>query len=156
MNFKNNWINAHSHSRACSQRHFISQNDWNRFLSPNQHASVRYVYNAKKILTAVRTVITDQVRRSKFERAELDDIIIKSILRAQQYSLKKRVTPRLSLYELKPYGLRNYLKPRGTITRIRNRCIMTARSSIVGCTGLSRICFRRRAGTGKIPGVFKI
>ena len=51
-------------------------------------------------------VVTDQVRRGKFEQAELDDMIIKSILRAQRYTNNKRASPRL-IYLLGTQALRN-------------------------------------------------
>ena len=54
-------------------------------------------------------MVVDQVRRSRFEQAELDDMIIKSILRAQRYTNKKRDS-RLSLCATQ--ALRNELEAR--------------------------------------------
>ena len=67
-----------------------------------------------------------------------------------------RRTALLSRYELKRVQLKAFIKPHGTVTRVRNRCVISGRSSIVGSTGLSRISFRQRAGLGKIPGLLKI
>lgn len=67
-----------------------------------------------------------------------------------------RRTAQLSRYELKRAQLKAFIKPNGTVTRVRNRCVISGRSSIIGSTGLSRICFRQRAGLGKIPGLLKI
>lgn len=138
-----------------------------------------YVYNYKKIFSSFRSVITDQARRGQFERNELETITIKAILKSQRLdknynflrscgnnrvfkttAYKPRRIIRLSKYELRRSdaspAIKAYMKPRGTVTRVRNRCVITGRSSIVGSTGLSRISFRQRAGLGKIPGLLKI
>jgi ribosomal protein S14 len=118
-----------------------------------------YIYNSKKIFSSFRSVITDQARRGRYEQKELETVTIKTILKGQQLHNNYNAcrAPRLSQYQLKrSFALKAFVKPRGTVTRVRNRCVITGRSSITGSTGLSRICFRQRAGLGKIPGLLKI
>jgi ribosomal protein S14 len=45
--------------------------------------------------------------------------------------------------------------PGKSFTRIRNRCLLSGRSSIVGKYRLSRICFRHYVNCGLIPGFIK-
>jgi len=165
MDFKKNWIKARSHAKknTASKKSYQTTYWKNPFEECKMFESIPYVYNAKKILTDFRTIITDQTRRARFEQIELENRVLKSILRAQclpgagkQYAKRKLFhARRLSHYEHKRSILKNLVKPRGTITRVRNRCVISGRSSIVGSSGLSRISFRRLAGIGKIPGLLK-
>lgn len=116
-----------------------------------------YIYRAKRVFSRFRKVMTDQTRRAQFEQTELDTLLVKCIVKGQRHNNCNTVLfrPRLCLYEAK-LGRNTFLKPHGTVTRIRNRCVISGRSSILGSTGFSRICFRRRAGLGKVPGLLKI
>ena len=161
MNSKNNWYNANAHAKtlyASKKSVRLSFRRWkNEFGAFKMLDNTHYVYNTKKIFTDFRSIITDQNRRSQFEQMELENLIVKSILEAQR--LKSRNSARgirLNQYLLKRSLLKKFVKPSGTITRIRNRCVVSGRSSILGHMGLSRIIFRRHAGFGKIPGLLKI
>jgi ribosomal protein S14 len=43
-----------------------------------------------------------------------------------------------------------------SVTKIRNRCILTTKSHTINRLGLSRIAFRRLANLGGIPGLCKV
>ena len=45
---------------------------------------------------------------------------------------------------------------RGTITRVRNRCVLTGHGHTVSGYALGRAAFRRAAGYGKLPGLKKV
>jgi ribosomal protein S14 len=90
------------------------------------------------------TIVRDQKRRCQFEKLELPNLVRKSILsRFARLALVYSVFVKMK-------------RKKGTITRIRNRCIISGRSRILGTFGLSRISFRRLAGLGQIPGLVKI
>ena len=124
--------------------------------------------NSKKIQTKFRSIISDQKKRITFDNHELIGSLLKSLLCVG-------FSPKIQLHQLdicfnetshkdSPYigpGLileqsinRQYTKKQG-ISNIRNRCIVTGRSSIIGKFRLSRISFRRYAGQGLIPGLVK-
>lgn len=67
-------------------------------------------------------------------------------------STHKALGPQLRLQ--KPVNQQCALK-KGSFTTIRNRCILTGRSTIVGKFRLSRISFRRLAHLALIPGLTK-
>nr|YP_010003043.1 ribosomal protein S14 [Ulva sp. TM637]AZP40073.1 ribosomal protein S14 [Ulva sp. TM637] len=134
--------------------------DWSDF------AYTKRVSNSKKIQTRFRSIISDQKKRITFDHHELTGTLLKSLLSVN-------FSPKLQFYQLDicfnetfhlPYigpGLileqsinRQYTKKQG-ISNIRNRCIVTGRSSIIGKFRLSRISFRRYAGQGLIPGLVK-
>ena len=115
------------------------------------------VSRAKKIFTRFRSVISDQNRRSQFEKLELESQIVKSIFAAERLtSPQNSRQSRLSQYALQHSRLKKLAKPFGSICRVRNRCVISGRSSIIGITGFSRIKFRQLAGAGKIPGLLKL
>nr|WVH39708.1 ribosomal protein S14 [Ulva taeniata] len=144
-----------------------------RAVSSQKLKTTTFVYtkrrtNSKKIQTRFRSIISDQKKRIAFDNKELIGTLLKSLLCVD-------FSPKLQLYQLdigftealhnnSPYigpGLileqsinRQYTQKQG-ISNIRNRCIVTGRSSIIGKFRLSRISFRRYAGQGLIPGLVK-
>jgi ribosomal protein S14 len=156
MDLKKNWIKANAAKRINDGKKSIyGAQPWKSPCECKVFVNAPYVYTTKKIFTHFRTVITDQIRRTQFEQTELEGLILKSILKAQRQSKGPAYAYRLSQYEQKRSFLKKFVKPRGTVTRVRNRCVISGRSSIIGLTGLSRISFRRLAGIGKIPGLLK-
>lgn len=156
-------------STGFSKREFLKSN-WSQFLYNNRKT------NTKQIQTRFRSIISDHKRRISFDNQELKSLLLKSLLcvtsglPALQLNLnspakalwtwdkensalksKSSIGPGLIL-ERSIYG--QYIKKQG-ISKIRNRCIVTGRSSIIGKFRLSRISFRRYAGQGLIPGLAK-
>lgn len=97
-----------------------------------------------------RSQITDLGRRNNYCLKELDNTVLKSIL---------EIGPVKDLGDLNTkFILSNRLQnlKQGTITRVRNRCVLTGRSSTLKRFRLSRISFREQASSGKLIGVSKI
>nr|YP_010021494.1 ribosomal protein S14 [Ulva gigantea]QOL10335.1 ribosomal protein S14 [Ulva gigantea] len=136
--------------------------DWSNF------AYTKRMTNSKTIQTRFRSIISDQKKRIAFDNQELIGTLLKSLLcvdfspKFQLFQLDIGFTE--TLHKNLPYigpGLileqsinRHYTQKQG-ISNIRNRCIVTGRSSIIGKFRLSRINFRRYAGQGLIPGLVK-
>lgn len=156
-------------STGFSKREFLKSN-WSQFLYNKRKTST------KQIQTRFRSIISDHKRRISFDNQELKSLLLKSLLcvtsalPAPQLHLnspakalwtwhkengalksKSSIGPGLIL-ERSIYG--QYNKKQG-ISNIRNRCIVTGRSSIIGKFRFSRISFRRYAGEGLIPGLAK-
>nr|UCS09813.1 ribosomal protein S14 [Percursaria percursa] len=138
--------------------------------------------NYKKIQTEFRTIISDQKKRAAFDNHELTRMLLKSLLCVHKTSLlnpnpkpnpplvlqKDKITTNSQKSKIlnkdRPYigsGLlleqsiyRQFTKKQA-ISKLRNRCILTGRASIIGKYPLSRITFRRYAGKGLIPGLVK-
>lgn len=96
-----------------------------------------------------RSQITDLRRRNKYCLKELNNTVLKSILERPAKHREDLNTK---------YILSNRLQglKQSTITRVRNRCVLTGRSSTLKRFRLSRISFREQAGSGKLIGVSKI
>nr|ULC80536.1 ribosomal protein S14 [Ulva rigida] len=136
--------------------------DWSHFVYTKR------ITNSKNIQTRFRSIISDQKKRIAFDNKELIGTLLKSLLcvdfspKPQLYQLDIRFNE--AFHKNLPYigpGLileqsinRRYTQKQG-ISNIRNRCIVTGRSSIIGKFRLSRISFRRYAGQGLIPGLVK-
>nr|ATP01418.1 ribosomal protein S14 [Ulva flexuosa] len=128
---------------------------------------IKRLTNSKKIQTKFRSIISDQKKRTTFDNQELIGSLLKSLLcisfskpQLHQLDICFNETSHKSAPYIGP-GLileqsinRRYTKKQG-ISNIRNRCIVTGRSSIIGKFRLSRISFRRYAGQGLIPGLVK-
>nr|YP_009172341.1 ribosomal protein S14 [Ulva fasciata]ALG35700.1 ribosomal protein S14 [Ulva fasciata]AML79976.1 ribosomal protein S14 [Ulva fasciata]QBR54766.1 ribosomal protein S14 [Ulva lactuca] len=136
--------------------------DWSNFVYTKRRT------NSKKIQTRFRSIISDQKKRTAFDNKELIGTLLKSLLCADfspklqldQLDLRFKDFNKVNLSYIGP-GLileqsinRRYTQKQG-ISNIRNRCIVTGRSSIIGKFRLSRISFRRYAGQGLIPGLVK-
>jgi ribosomal protein S14 len=128
----------------------------------------------KKICSKFRPIISDQNKRSKFEKNELKNIVLKTIVSCNpesQADYVKVATRLVTIHKTyKPQNPLNLFGPRVVLDRsirraflvkaagfskIRNRCILTAKSTALFKFGLSRIMFRKLAGLGKLPGVVK-
>lgn len=125
----------------------------------------------KKINSKFRTIITDQKKRYLFEKQELKNLIFKTMLTAEPKMLEKTKVNFNSIKHnnktkfktaLGPVLLldqsirRGFLVTNGCVSKIRNRCILTARHTTIGKLGLSRIMLRKLAGFGKLPGLTKL
>nr|BBE20945.1 ribosomal protein S14 [Ulva ohnoi] len=136
--------------------------DWSNFVYTKRRT------NSKKIQTRFRSIISDQKKRIAFDNKELIGTLLKSLLcvnfspklQLDQLDLRFKDFNKVNLPYIGP-GLileqsinRQYTQKQG-ISNIRNRCIVTGRSSIIGKFRLSRISFRRYAGQGLIPGLVK-
>jgi small subunit ribosomal protein S14 len=100
----------------------------------------------KVILNRFSSITSDQKRRFAFCRDELKGRMIKSVL-------KKEGLRRLSL--VKPiYKAIN--RKIGSISRVKNRCVLTGHPVGISKLGVSRIMLRNLGGFGKIPGLVKI
>nr|YP_009546823.1 ribosomal protein S14 [Ulva expansa]AYO97745.1 ribosomal protein S14 [Ulva expansa]AYP41023.1 ribosomal protein S14 [Ulva expansa] len=150
----------------------LIQTDWASFVY-NKRTTSR-----KTIQTRFRSIISDQKKRIWFDNYELNVILLKSLLSIDRLVLTK--LPLEGAYKIQKGnkdncfnsvlnknlsyagpGLiledqinRRFTKKQG-LSNIRNRCIVTGRSSIIGKSRLSRISFRRYAGRGLIPGLIK-
>lgn len=89
----------------------------------------------------------DKKRRKLFEKYEIRRVQYKSMIKDTSLPLKIRY------YYV---SLLNNLPRNSSITRIKNRCILTGRGkSIYRFYKLSRISFRKLASQGKLPGIIK-
>jgi ribosomal protein S14 len=114
-----------------------------------------------------RSQVTDLKRRKKFIRRELQSIVLKAVLSLNLVSdlsssidkasktVKKTVCDsyRKPLSKLPEVLLQDFKQ--NSFTRVRNRCVLSGRSSTLKRFRLSRICFREQAGSGKLFGVSK-
>lgn len=129
----------------------------------------------KKINTKFRTIISDQKKRSKFEKHELKNIVLKTILTTSPASqlnhslltintngFNKKIKANKRFGLLGPRLLldcsvrKAFRVKRACFAKIRNRCVLTARNTAIYKLGLSRIMLRKLAGFGKLPGITKI
>lgn len=124
-----------------------------------------WLHRRRPIRAKFRSIISDQKRRAAFADGELRKTPLKALLTADARALGN---PRTAASGEGLSGLAASLGPgmllensmnptfaaRG-FSRIRNRCLLTGRPAIIGKYRLSRICFRRRAGSGAIPGLTK-
>lgn len=133
-------------------------------LSTSSNVCPLHVY--KKMLTKFRSHITDQKRRQAFEKHELKNVLLKGFLTRTKTSMFYYGKSKLRC--LKPctslLGSRlvldkvfksSFLTSHGAFSKVRNRCILTARNTTYCKFGLSRIMFRKLAGLGMLPGVLK-
>jgi ribosomal protein S14 len=96
-----------------------------------------------------RSQITDLKRRKKFVLKELNSLVSKAVLETNQPKFSTHLDTRFLAEDLLQ-GLKQ-----NTLTRVRNRCVLTGRSSTLKRFRLSRIAFREHAGAGKLIGVSK-
>jgi ribosomal protein S14 len=102
-------------------------------------------FEPKRLLSNRLTNACDQKRRAGVFNTELSRQLQKSL---QAY-----------INNTTPFVLNhNLTKPmrRITITRIRNRCVLTGHPQTIGHLGISRIAFRLLANLGRIPGLCKV
>lgn len=153
-----------NHTIAFNQyMHNVTQADWPNFVYTKR------ITNRKKIQTSFRSIISDQKKRLCFDNHELTGILLKSLLCVDLQASHKLLHNPLNNFN---QALNNHLPYAGpglileqlinrrftkkqAISNIRNRCIITGRSSIIGKFRLSRISFRCYAGRGLIPGLIK-
>nr|YP_025759.1 ribosomal protein S14 [Tupiella akineta]AAQ18709.1 ribosomal protein S14 [Tupiella akineta] len=96
-----------------------------------------------------RSQITDLRRRKKYVLKELNSLVLKAVLETDPSKSHADLGLRFLTEDLLQ-GLKQ-----NTLTRIRNRCVLTGRSSTLKRFRLSRIAFREHAGSGKLVGVSK-
>jgi ribosomal protein S14 len=112
------------------------------------------IYENKEIDSDFNRNFVDQNRRAEFEKRELSNLVSKSVLSATGAEPSPKTSfSRLSLIK----GIANKMKrKKGGIARIRNRCVVSGKSSIIGTFAISRITFRQLGNLGLIPGLIKI
>jgi ribosomal protein S14 len=110
-----------------------------------------------------RSQITDLRRRKKYALKELNSRVLKAILEKepqmfnninQGENLSALLANSYSQVRILAENRLQNLK-QNTRTRIRNRCVISGRSSTLKKFRLSRIAFRELAGSGKLLGVSK-
>ena len=116
----------------------------------SQKKILTYVCEKKRLLSSYRSIISDQNRRSAFEKRELENQVLKGALR-----MNSQTGFGFERLLLSP-KIRSRCHPSGSLTRVRNRCVLSAHRSCVGNLGLSRIQLRQLAGLGCLPGLIKI
>jgi ribosomal protein S14 len=136
----------------------------NRVIDPHQGLK------SKVLQSAFRRIISDQKKRAFFAKGELVNKLLKTVLTidsrtASCWSLQ-RPEARDSIGRAEPspvgpalviaaYIDRHFNTPTTGSSRIRNRCILTNKPSVVARFRLGRSCFRRLASEGHIPGLLK-
>lgn len=89
----------------------------------------------------------DHLRRKSFFSSESNRLFFKALACNQILPVKFR----LSFFSALHYKPRN-----SSITRLRNRCLITGRGrGVLPEFGLSRMEFKRRVEKGEIPGIRK-
>ena len=95
-----------------------------------------------------RSILTDQKRRTRFKSRELKHNILKSCL-ASRFGLN------LGLRAIDYRRIYKSWWNTHSITRVRNRCIVSGHPTSVANFRLSRISLRHYAHRGRIPGLTK-
>ena len=133
----------------------------------NYHPSSHTMGKRKKLLSQFGSITKDQKRRFAYLGQELSRLVYKAAFQAKQTKCKilyfkekkciRAFLPTNCFRLLNTLSIkRKKTRQKYTVTRIRNRCILTGRRSIIGKLGISRIKMRELAGFGKIPGLVKI
>lgn len=138
-------------------------------LKPSRNSVKVYTFSnrvKKRLLGRWVSITSDQKRRNHYLVQELERLLLKSYgtsTRSQQPELERFKGqngngPRHFGFHqmLVTANYRKAHKKLGTVTRVRNRCVLSGRAHILRRLGLSRICFRNLAGWGFIPGLTKI
>lgn len=128
-------------------------------------------YKHKQIMSVFRANIEDQKKRAHFAKHELQKIVIQTlnvlnpnvrVTASQKLKFEKLKCLNLSTHKMCGPTLRlikqfnkKYALKKSSFALIRNRCILSGRSTIVGKFRLSRINFRHYAHYAKIVGVSK-
>jgi ribosomal protein S14 len=105
------------------------------------------VIKPKNLLSNQLKITSDQKKRNAYFKSEIQGQLLKSLQAYVNSTTNKHI--------ILDYRLIRRMR-RTTITRIRNRCVLTAKSQTLGHLGLSRITFRRLANLGQIPGLTKV
>jgi ribosomal protein S14 len=126
--------------------------------------NLRYIGSHKTILAKSFSLASDQKRRSAFEHRELNRRLLKCVLGSNTvldpWSINGRfghdTKTQLSRLALVKKARAKIRVKKGTLTTVRNRCVVSGTSSTLAKLGFGRICFRNLAGIGLIPGLRKI
>jgi len=101
-------------------------------------------------MSSLRKLKKDQQRRLSFNKQELSWIFFKSLYLNKHLSLKLR-----SKFFEKRFKQRK-LNYYGSLTKIRNRCVLSGSShSVIKKFKMSRMCLREQVFKGNFPGVGK-
>jgi len=131
------------------------------------HKKQLCVHTTKFILSRDAACTKDQKRRSRFEQRECNRKAVKAIFTCSAHFESKDIlgyqassqavlkSRDFNVLALTSIGSR-YDHRQSSVTMIRNRCVLTGRNNTVAKFGLSRICFRRHANLGYLPGVLKL
>ena len=110
-------------------------------------SSIEFTVKPKRLLSNKLKNAWDQKRRAGVLNSELERQLHKSLSAYlsntpdESFILNHRLSKRMR---------------RTTITRIRNRCVLTGHPQTIGNLGVSPITFRRLANLGLIPGLSKV
>jgi ribosomal protein S14 len=126
--------------------------------------NLSYIGSHKTILAKSSSLASDQKRRSAFEHRELNRRLLKCVLGSNTvldpWSVNGRfgidTKTQLSRLALVKKARAKIRVKKGTLTTVRNRCVVSGTSSTLAKHGFGRICFRNLAGIGLIPGLKKI
>ena len=94
-----------------------------------------------------RSQRTDHVKRQKYALKELNTIVLKAIIENSSVAIDP-MTQEMADAKLQKF------KP-NSITKIRNRCIISGKSSTIAPFRVSRIILKELASFGKVPGLSK-
>lgn len=126
----------------------------------------------KSLANRYNKITSDQYRRGRYLGSELERKVLKGLLSSKTKQIKtKRQLKSKNKRQLNPLWHKSFgfsqlvYNPAvnrklgvkmSTLTRIRNRCVLTSHRSSIGKLGVSRIVFRTLAGFGQLPGIKKI
>lgn len=96
-----------------------------------------------------RSQVSDWKRRKKYFLKELNFLVYKSLLETTAYTNPENESLVFSTED------RLQRLKQNTCARIRNRCVVSGRSTSLKKFRLSRIVFRSLAGSGKLAGISK-
>lgn len=144
-------------------------------LNSTNHLKLNPISLKPKVLKSLGSyakINTDQYRRTGYAHKELDRYVLKALLSSKSRCLIKPNKNKVNTYKTKKnYAFKNVSfsdlgfvlpvnrkisKKVNANTRLRNRCVLTSHPTSLAKLGISRMSFRRLAGFGKLPGVFKI
>lgn len=122
----------------------------------------------KVIQSRFSSITSDQKRRTTYHKQELKNLILKAVVHSTALvSVKPSKTKAkgqagfTKLKSLRRFALmapiyRRMHRRIGTMTRLKNRCVLTGHPVAIGKLGISRIMLRSLAGFGQLPGFVKI
>lgn len=104
-----------------------------------------------------RSQITDFNRRRKYAKKELNTYILKAVLDVTSANGKyKTKAHQNNSFEIGSMAQKKYQTNKiSTFTRVRNRCVLTGRSTTLQEFRQSRISFREQAALGQLLGISK-
>lgn len=139
-------------------------------IDPNTKTYFETPQLTKRLANKYNKITSDQYRRGRYLGAELERKILKGLLSSnseqiinkhQKHLGKKDQIDHSKSLQFSQLAYNSAVNRKlaikmNTLTRIRNRCVLTSHPSTIGKLGISRIVFRTLAGFGQLPGIAKI